>query len=53
MRYVAGLLYGVAVAAGSGKLLDVVMTGLAVCIGTIALVFAIEAIVDERLPRQR
>lgn len=47
MRYLAGLLYGLAAAHGAGLLRDALGTGVCVFLGTVALLFAVEAIVKD------
>lgn len=47
MRYIAALLYAVAIAAHTGALLDTVMIGACVFGGTVALLFSVEAIIRE------
>jgi hypothetical protein len=45
MRYLAGVLYGLAAAHGAGLLLDALGTGVCVALGTVAFAFAVEGIV--------
>lgn len=51
MRYVAGLLYGLAAAHGADILLDGVGTFVCVAAGTVAALFAVQAIVRQELGR--
>lgn len=51
MRYISALLYATAIAAGMGKLLDSLMIGACIFLGTVGLVFAVEGIVRHELWR--
>lgn len=51
MRYVAGTLYGLAAASGTGLLLNSLMIGLCIGGGTIALAFALEGMIRHELWR--
>lgn len=47
MRYVAGFCYALAIAAHSGALLNTLMLGALVFVGTVAVLFALEGIVKD------
>lgn len=51
MRYVSGLLYGLAAAHGAGMITDSIGTGVCVFLGTVAALFAVEAIVKAEMGR--
>lgn len=51
MRYVAGLLYALAAAHGALLLQDAIGTGVCVFLGTVAALFAVEAIVRAEMQR--
>lgn len=47
MRYVSATLYAIAIATGSGQLLNGLAIGFCIFTGTVALVFAIEGVVRD------
>lgn len=47
MRYVSATLYALAIATGSGQLLNGLAVGVCIFTGTVALVFAIEGVVRD------
>jgi hypothetical protein len=51
MRYLAGTLYGLAAASGTGLLLNSLMIGLCIAVGTIAFAFALEGMIRHELWR--
>ena len=49
MKYLAALSYATAAAAGSGALVDVVVIGVCVALGTLCALLAIKRMIDDAL----